>query len=73
MHAAGQRYHAGTYLARLTGIEKGKVSASSLSKYKAQLSSFCERARPRAGHFDRLEFPVIPQGRWCGSSYRSCQ
>ena len=27
----------------------------------AQLSSFYERARPRAGHFDRLEFPAIPQ------------
>ena len=28
----------------------------------AQLSSFYERARPRAGHFDTLDFPAIPQG-----------
>ena len=62
MHAACQRYHAGTYLVRLTGIEKGKRVASSLLKYTAQLSSFYERARPRAGHFDRLKLPVIPQG-----------
>ena len=62
MHAAGQRYHAGTYLVRLTGIESGKRSAPSLLKYMAQLSSLYERARPRAGHFDRLKVPVIPQG-----------
>ena len=62
MHAACTGHHAGTYLVRLAGIQKGKRSASSLLKRMAQASSFYERARPRAAQFDRLEFPVIPQG-----------
>ena len=37
-------------------------SAPSLLKYMEQLSLFYERARPRAGHLGRLEFPGILQG-----------